>query len=344
VSADALPAATAKRAAERRVTWVELFFDLVFVAAVSQVGGPLMANYSFAELGRYAFLLLVVWWAWHGYAVYASRFDTDDAVERGATLLQMLAVVFMAANAEDGLDSVSSAGFAAAYAMMRLILVGRYLRASRRPGARRLALDYATGFGAAASLWLASSLLPAPWRYGCWAVALLVDLGTATVAGRHTLALPPHAAHLPERFGLFTLILLGEAIVAVMKGIQQQPDWSVTAASTALSGVSLVCAVWWWYFDVAAAADHRPVRDDADRRALDVWSHAHLPLYLGVALLGVGVERAVIAGGWHGLHEEEAWLFVTALVLATLALVTLGRTRREAQVASVTLPARLSEL
>jgi low temperature requirement protein LtrA len=330
--------------AERRVTWVELFFDLVFVAAVSQVGGPLMANYSFAELGRYAFLLLVIWWAWHGYAVYATRFDTDDRVERAATLLQMLAVVFMAANAEDGLDSVSSAGFAAAYAVMRLILVARYLRASRRPGARRLALDYATGFGVAAVLWLGSAVTPAPWRYGVWATALALDLGTAAFAGRHTLAMPPHAAHLPERFGLFTLILLGEAIVAVMKGVQQQPNWSVAAASTALSGIALVCAVWWWYFDVAAAADHRHVRDDADRRALDVWSHAHVPLYLGVALIGVGVERAVIAGGWQGLRNEEAWLVATAVALASAALVTLGRTRAVAHVPSVALPVRLSEL
>lgn len=319
------------------MTWVELFFDLVFVAAVSQIAAPLVAHYSFHELGRYAFLLLVVWWAWHGYAVYATRFDTDDAVERVSTLLQMLAVIFMAANAEDGLDSVSSAGFAAAYAVMRLILVARYLRASRQPGARRLALDYATGFGAAAVLWLVSSVTPAPWRYGCWAVALLLDLGTAAVAGRHTLARPPHAAHLPERFGLFTLILLGEAIVAVMKGIQGQPNWSLAAASTALSGVALVCGVWWWYFEIAEAADHRPVRTDAERRALNVWSHAHLPLYLGVALLGVGVERAVLAGGWHALQGDEAWLAALAAALAVGALATLATTRATAA-ASVLAP------
>jgi low temperature requirement protein LtrA len=219
-------AASPSAADDRRVTWVELFFDLVFVAAVAQVGSPLAADYSFQALGRYAFLLLVTWWAWHGYAVYATRFDNDDAPQRFTIFLQMIAVIFMAANAEEGLDSVSSAGFAAAYAVMRLILVGQYLRAARQPAARRLATDYAVGFGAAAVLWLVSSLVPVPWRYVLWAAALAIDLGTAVVAARHTLALPPHAAHLPERFGLFTLILLGEAIVAVMKGIQSQPDWT----------------------------------------------------------------------------------------------------------------------
>jgi low temperature requirement protein LtrA len=309
------------------VTWLELFFDLVFVAAVAQIGEPLAADYSLQELGRYVFLLLVVWWAWHGYAVYATRFDTDDAVERGATPMQMLAVIFMAANADEGLDSESSAGFAAAYAAMRLILVARYLRASRRPSARRIARAHAVGFGLAALLWLASSVTSVPWRYGCWAMALGLDLGTALVASRHTLTAPPHAAHLPERFGLFTLILLGEAIVAVMKGIQQQPQWTWPAASTALSGVALVCAVWWWYFERAGAADHRPVRCRADCRALDVWSHVHLPLYLGIAVLGLGVEHAVRAGGWQALHGEELWLVAGAVVRVSGALTALGMTR-----------------
>lgn len=320
-----LPAVATAR--DRKVTWVELFFDLVFVAAVSQVSAPLGAQFSFVELGRFTFLLLVIWWAWHGYAVYATRFDTDDHVERGATLLQMLAVIFMAANAEEGLDSVSSAGFAAAYALMRLVLVARYLRAGRRPEAKDLAREHAAGFGVAAVVWLLSAAAPVPWRYLLWSVALALDLGTAAVTSRHTLALPPHAAHLPERFGLFTLILLGEAIVAVMKGIQGQPNWSLAAAFTALSGVALVCAIWWAYFERAAAAAHRPIHCEADCRRLTLWSSAHLPLYLGVALAGIGVEHAVIAGGWHTFHGEEIWLMALALTLVVGALRALRAAR-----------------
>jgi low temperature requirement protein LtrA len=242
-------------------------------------------------------------------------------------MLQMLAVIFMAANADEGLDSASSAGFAAAYAVMRLVLVARYVRASRRASAHRVARDHAVGFGAAALLWLISSVAPVPWRYGCWALALGIDLGTAVFGARHTLAVPPHAAHLPERFGLFTLILLGEAIVAVMKGIQGQPLWTWPAAATALSGVGLVCAVWWGYFERAGAANHRPVRCRADCRALDVWSHVHLPLYLGIAVMGLGVEHAVRAGGWQALHAEEVWLVAGAAALVAGALTALEKTR-----------------
>jgi low temperature requirement protein LtrA len=231
----------------------------------------------------------------------------------------------MAANAEGGLDTASSAGFAAAYAVMRLILVAQYLRASLRPGgARRLALDFAIGFGIAAGLWLTSAIAPQPLRYWLWAVAMTIDLATAVYASRHTRSIPPHAAHLPERFGLFTLILLGEAIVAIMKGIQAQPDWSVFAAGTALSGVGLLCAFWWWYFETAEATAHRHVRSHDDVKRLEIWSSAHLPLYLGLALTGVGVEHLVTAGGLETVHAGELALLALALLTASGALTVLS--------------------
>jgi low temperature requirement protein LtrA len=305
---------------DRRVTWTELFFDLVFVAAVSQVGAPLGREFGFAELFRFTLLLLVIWWAWHGYALYATRFDVDDAIERATTLLQMIAVMFMAANAEQGLDSLSSAGFAAAYGVMRLILAARYLRAAARPASRRLALEHAAGFGVAALVWIGSALVTPPARYVLWATALAVDLGTAIVAARFTVTAPPHASHLPERFGLFTLILLGEAIVAIMMGIQGQPEWSVVTALTALSSVVLVCGVWWAYFEGTGAAGHRQVRCRHDARRLSAWSAAHFPLYLGVALSGMAAEHAVRAGGWPALHGEEVALLVCGLALLAGAL------------------------
>jgi low temperature requirement protein LtrA len=310
----------------RRVTWIELFFDLVFVAVVAQVGTPLATDYSFHGLARYAFLLLVIWWAWNGYAVYATRFDADDGPQRVMTMIQMIAVIFMAANAEDGLDSVSSAGFAAAYAVMRLVLVLQYVRASAIPAARRLAREHATGFGVAAVVWLASSLTPAPLRYACWAIALAVDLGTALLTARHTRQLPPHAEHLPERFGLFTLILLGESIVAIMKGIQAQPDWTPMAAGAALLGIIVIFACWWAYFEGARAAQERHIRTARDARLFEIWNYAHLPLYLGLALTAVGFEHIVKTGG-AAPHPEEAWLLACAIACVSISLVVLARTR-----------------
>ena len=312
--------------AVRRVTWAELFFDLVFVAVVAQVGTPLATDYSFRGLARYALLLLVIWWAWNGYAVYATRFDNDDAPQRVMTFLQMVAVIFMAANAEDALDSVSSAGFAAAYALMRLVLVGQYVRASAIPPARRLSREYAIGFGIAASCWLVSSLTPAPARYVCWAIALAVDLGTALITARHTRQLPPHAEHLPERFGLFTLILLGESIVAIMKGIQAQPNWTPSAAGAAFLGIGVIFTCWWAYFEWAGAAGTRRIRTARDARQFEVWNYAHLPLYLGLALTAVGVEHIVKLGGVASLHAEEISLLASAIAMVVIALVVIAGT------------------
>ena len=110
------------------MTWLELFFDLIFVAAVAQVAEPLRYEYTIDGLARFAPLFLLIWWAWTGQSVFSTRFDTDDVVQRGLTLVQVFVVAAMAANAKDALDSRSSAGFAAAYAAVRLVLVAQYMR------------------------------------------------------------------------------------------------------------------------------------------------------------------------------------------------------------------------
>jgi low temperature requirement protein LtrA len=124
--------------AGRKVTWLELFFDLVFVAAVAQVADPLRAEYTIAGLVRFTPLFVLIWWAWTGHTVFSTRFDSDDGLQRGLTLVQVFAVAAMAANAKDALDSRSSAGFAAAYAAVRFVLVAQYFRARHVPGARAL--------------------------------------------------------------------------------------------------------------------------------------------------------------------------------------------------------------
>ena len=134
--------------AGRKVTWLELFFDLIFVAAVAQVAEPLRDHYSVIGLVRFAPLFALIWWAWTGHTVFSTRFDTDDVIQRGLTLVQMFAVAAMAANAKDALDSRSSAGFAAAYAAVRFILVAQYFRARQVPDARPLATRYLVGHGA----------------------------------------------------------------------------------------------------------------------------------------------------------------------------------------------------
>jgi low temperature requirement protein LtrA len=315
---------TADAASARRVTWLELFFDLIFVAAVAQVAEPLREHYAPAEVARFAALFVLIWWAWTGNSVFATRFDTDDVVQRGLTLVQMFAVAAMAANATDALDSRSSAGFAAAYAAVRLVLVAQYARARHLPDARGLATRYLTGHGAAALIWLLSALVPTPARFWLWGLAFAIDLGTPWLAVRHSVKLPPNPAHLPERFGLFTLILLGDAVVAVMQGMESQETWRPAAAASAFLGMALLFVVWWWYFDGAAGADEQPVRSRREAVRFHVWSYAHFPLYLGVAVAGVGIKRIVTEVTRASLDPVEVLILTGSVALAMLSMTAVG--------------------
>jgi low temperature requirement protein LtrA len=312
--------------AGRKVTWLELFFDLIFVAAVSQVAEPLREHYTLAGLLRFAPLFVLIWWAWMGHTVFSTRFDTDDVIQRGLTFVQMFAVAVMAANATDALDSRSSAGFAAAYASVRFVLVAQYFRARYVLEARPLATGYFVGHGTAAILWLVSAFVPAPERFWIWGVAFAVDLGTPWLALPHSVKVPPDAAHLPERFGLFTLILLGESVVAVMQGMESQEDWTPAAATSAFLGMGISFLLWWWYFDGASAASEQPVRNKWDAVRFHIWSYAHFPLYLGIVVAGVGVQRIVTAASRATLTTHEATILVSAMTVVMLAMTTIGAT------------------
>jgi low temperature requirement protein LtrA len=309
---------------DRKVTWLELFFDLIFVAAVAQVAAPLHEHYSIAGLVRFTPLFALIWWAWTGHTVFCTRFDPDDALQRVLTLVQMFAVAVMAANAKDALDSTESAGFAAAYAAVRLVLVAQYFRARQVPDARALATRYLAGHGIAALLWLASALVPAPGRFWIWGLAFALDLGTPWLAVPHTVAAPPDAAHLPERFGLFTLILLGESVVAVMRGMESQEGWPPGAAIAAFLGMGIAFVIWWWYFDGAAGASEQPVRTRREALRFHLWTYAHFPLALGIVIGGVGVQLIVTSAARAELAAQETMLLATATSLVMAAVTVIG--------------------
>jgi len=312
----------------RRVTWVELFFDLIFVAAVAQVAEPLRHDYSLTEVGRLAPLFALIWWAWTGHTFFATRFGTDDWIQRGLTFLQIFAVAVMAANAKDAPDSRSSAGFAAAYAAARLVLIAQYLRARRVTHARSLTFWYIAGHGTAAALWLSSALVPAPGRFWLWTAAFSIDLGTPWIALPHSIGVPPDAAHVPERFGLFTLILLGESVVAIMLGVESQEHWPPAAVLSAMVGMGVPFLICWWYFERAAESEQR-VRTHRDAVRFHVWSYAHFPLSLGIIVLGVGIERIVTAASHSTVSQPERLILAGAAAAVVVAMTIIHRTTEQ---------------
>ena len=232
----------------------------MFAAAISQLSTPFEADYSFHGLVRYAFLLALVFLAWLGYTRFATQFAVDDVLERLLIVAQVFLVAVMAANATGSLSSRDAAGFGAAYGGVRAILALQYLRVARLPTTRTVVIRRIVGLFAAAVIWAASALLPAPQRYLAWSFAFLIDLANSWPPARSTNLLPPGAAHFPERFGLLTIILLGEFVASVMRGIESQHGWSVLAAAAAILSMALGFALWSAYSDGAAGWETRHVR------------------------------------------------------------------------------------
>jgi low temperature requirement protein LtrA len=310
----------------RRVTWLEIFFDLVFVAAVAQVGTHLQEDYSLAGVARFSFLFVLVWWAWLGHTTFSTRFDTDDLAQRLLTALQLFLVAVMAINASAPLGSRESAGFAAAYAVMRLVLTGQFLRARRVRRARALTGLYARGCSVAALLWLVSAFVDPPARFWIWGLALAIDIATPLAGTAHLVDVPHDAAHLPERYGLFTIILIGESMAAVMAGMAHQEYWCVRAATAAIAGMALVFGACWCYFDGVEATAHRMIRSRRDAVRFQVWSYAHLPLYLGIAVGGVGIEHVITTATEAPLPLTEAAILAAAAIAVLGSMAAIGQT------------------
>lgn len=298
----------------RRASWLELFYDLAYVVTVAALAERLADGLTPLGLLQFVALFLPVWWSWSGVTFYNDRFDTDDLWHRVATLLQMLGAVLLALNVG---TAFASPGFALSYAFVRAVLVADYLRVARAvPTAAPLAWRYAAGFGLAALLWMAGAFLPQPLGLLVWGIALLVDLGTPLTAHRAQAKLPVHRSHLPERIGLFTILVLGEGVGAVVGGgAGVQLSW--TSGVAGALGLSLAFSLWWIYF---ANLDARLVR--RTRVAGQVWFYAHFPLVMGIAAAAVGVE-ALVAAEDHGFGEMARWTMGGAVALCLAAMGTI---------------------
>ncbi len=306
----------------RRPGWTELFFDLVFAAVIAQLSAPLDHDYSPFGIARFTFLLALVFLAWFGYTTFATQFAVDDAVQRALIVAQIFFVAVMAANATDALSSRDAAGFGAAYGGVRAILALQYARVIRSPEAGTLVRRRIVGLVAAAILWTASALLSPPHRYVGWGFALLIDIGNSWPASRSTMVSPPGATHFPERFGLLTIILLGEFVASVMRGIESQMGWSFLAASAAVLSLALGFTIWSAYSDGAMGWEARHVRSHRDVVRLRAWIALHFALFLGIGVLGVGVRRAIaLAPGGH-FSDQEQWIICAAA--AGIILVIMG--------------------
>lgn len=302
---------------ERRATWLELFFDLVFVVAVAELGNVLSDDATPGGLLRFLALFVPVWWAWAGFTFYANRFDTDDLVYRLLIFVAMFAVAALATTVPDAFEG-GSAGFALSYVCIRAVLLVLYGRAIRFvEKGRALALFYFSVFGLAVVVWLVSLAVPEPARYALWAIALTVEVSAPLAGWRLLPQGPVDPRHLPERFGLLTIIVLGESVFAVVLGVRDV-SWEVSPALAAGGGFLAAAAIWWTYFDFLDSS----VAGGGLLRGLTL-TYAHYFVYAGIAALGVGVKLVILETGGQESYADTAWVFCAGLALCMGALAAI---------------------
>jgi low temperature requirement protein LtrA len=299
----------------RRATWLELFFDLVFVAAVSQLANALAAQPTTARFFEFLGLFVPVWWAWMGFTFYANRFDTDDLVYR----LLMLAAMFGVAVLATTIPSVfqgETHGFPLAYIAVRLVLVALYARASRHvPEARTLTNTLLVMFSLAILIWAVSLAFDRPWAYVLWGIALCIELVAPVRGWRALRDAPVDRRHLPERVGLQTLIVLGESVLAVVLGVSKV-SWDAGSAAAAVGGFLVAAAIWWIYFDFLdeGALTARGIAGGL------TYVYMNYFVVAGLAALGTGVKLAILAAGGDDRYDDTGWIICAGLALSMFGL------------------------
>jgi low temperature requirement protein LtrA len=233
---------------EKRVSWAELFFDLVFVFAVTEVSALLRAETSWAGVGRSLVVFVPIFWSWVGTAVHANTHDIDNPLDRLGIFTIGLCGMFMAL-ATPGAYTQRGVLFGAAYFATRIILAALIFRS------RPMTVNaYLVGLVVTGPLLLTGGLLPDSARVTLWALAALVDLATPALTRRRLVSIHFHSTHLPERFGLFLIIALGESVVAVGTPAAAAPQLHVSAVAAVAAAFALACGLWWVYFHFAADA------------------------------------------------------------------------------------------
>ncbi|WP_411072217.1 low temperature requirement protein A [Streptomyces sp. cmx-4-25] len=280
----------------RAATPLELFFDLCFVVAVAQAGAELVhavaEGHAGTGIANYAMVFFAIWWAWMNFTWFASAYDNDDVLYRVVTLVQIAGVLILAAGVSRAFEEHDFLVVYLGYVVMRLALVLQWLRAARHatdPAERTMCRRYAGGVLLCQVGWLGLVLAPEPARPWVFLVMALAELAVPLYAER-AITSAWHAHHIAERYGLFTLIVLGETVaaatVAVKSGIVEN-DALDELLPIAAGGLLLVFAAWWVYF-VVPAHD----RLTSSRQAF-LWGYGHYVILMSAAAIGAGLEIAV---------------------------------------------------
>jgi low temperature requirement protein LtrA len=322
--------------AHRASTPLELFFDLTFVVAIAQAASSLhhglVDGHAVDALSAFPLAFFAIWWAWMNFTWFASAYDTDDAVYRLAVFLQMVGVLVLAAGIPRIFEAQDYGIGVLGYVLMRLAMVGQWLRAAAsHPAGRACARRYALGIAVVQAGWVLSLALP-----DTAAVVGFLVLGLAEMAvplwAESANRSPWHPRHIAERYGLFTIIVLGESVLAATIGVQAALDAHSPLGDLApviVGGLLVVFSMWWVYFDMPGELAVERVRVAFTERltAPFLWGYGHYFVFAGAGATGAGLAVAVDqAVGHTELTDLQAGFTIT--VPATVYLLSVWMIHR----------------
>jgi low temperature requirement protein LtrA len=278
--------------ASRAATPLELFFDLVFVVAVSLASDSLhhleAEGQVWSGLGAYAMVFFAIWWAWMNFVWFATAFDTDDWLYRVVTLIQMAGALIVAGGAGSAISHGDFTVVTIGYSVMTVAIAFQWFRAAAdAPTYRASCLRHAVGVLIVQTAWITRLALPPDWGFAVFFVLVGAELAVPVIADRRVWT-PSNPRHVAERYGLFTLIVLGETVLAATRAIVDGVDSDSFGplVACAVAGLLTVACMWWLYFAAPL------VQGFATFRSSFIYGYAHYFVFAAAGAVSAGLEIA----------------------------------------------------
>lgn len=316
----------------RTATPLELFFDLCFVVAIAQAAAQLhhavVEHHVAAGVGGFLMVFFAIWWGWMNFTWFASAYDCDDTWYRLAVFVQVAGVLIIAAAIPAAMNERDFVGVAIGYVVMRLSMVSLWVRAGLAdPERRATCFRYAVGIGIMQVGWLLWLLLPDALQLPGFLLLILGELAVP-ILGERPGATPWHPHHIAERYGLLTIIVLGESIlgisVAFQSGLGDELRGDLVAAG--IAGVVIVCSMWWLYFNKPSTEVIAGVRTRYDAGGGQVggflWGYGHYFIFASAAAVGAGLAAAVDLSGSPDATDELGVVIPLALYVVLVSFLS----------------------
>ncbi len=280
----------------RASTPLECLFDLCFVVAVSRAGVTIEESIGHGNVGpgiiSYCTIFFAIWWAWMNFTWFASAYDNDDVPYRISVLVQIVGSLILAAGVASAADPAHPdfSVLVVGYVVMRLATVSNWVRAGRAdPAHRTTAYRYAIGIVVVQIGWIARLWLPEHWQLASFILFAVLEMAIPALAER-TGVTPYHPGHIAERYGLFTVIVLGESVTAVVVAIEagiHDSEHKSALFAVAAAGIVILFGMWWVYFDKSAAGMLSTLNSSL------IWGYGHYFIFASIAAVGAGLNVAV---------------------------------------------------